>query len=99
MNEFFSWPILATFAGATGATVIVTQFIKNVFAKIPTHFISYVVALLVLFIATGANHTAEDWTGWAIIPLNAVLVSFSANGMHSAVLRAASNNPEEETTF
>ena len=91
MNEFFTWTLLATFAGAVTATTIFTQFIKETFSKIPTQIVSYAIALLVLVLATAATGGAADWTGWAILPLNAVLVSLSANGTYTAIQRATGN--------
>ena len=40
MDEFFSWQMLATFAGATAATGILTQFLKNLIPKLPTQWLS-----------------------------------------------------------
>lgn len=87
MNEFFTWTMLVTFAGATTATAILTQFLKDALKKIPTQLVSYVIALVVLAVATAATHGASDWTGWALLPLNAVLVSLSANGSFTAIQR------------
>ena len=42
-NEFFTWAVLLTYAGATLATSLVTQLIKGVgfIDKIPTRLTSY----------------------------------------------------------
>jgi uncharacterized membrane protein len=88
MNEFFSWAMLATFAGASIATAIITQVLKTLLSKIPTQLVSYVIALVVLLLATAATRAAEDWTGWAIVPLNAILVSLASNGTYDAITRA-----------
>lgn len=87
MNEFFTWTLLATFAGASAATAIITQFVKEALSKIPTQIVSYVIALVVLLVATAATGGVSDWTGWAIVPLNAILVSLAANGSFVAVTR------------
>ena len=89
MDQFFTWELLATFVGAATGTGIITQFVKGIpfLQKIPTQFLSYLVALLILAAATAATGGATDWTGWAIIPLNAVLVSFSANGAYDALTK------------
>jgi uncharacterized membrane protein len=91
MNEFFSWSLLATFAGASIATAVITQLLKTPLAKIPTQIVSYVIALVVLLLATAATGAAEDWTGWAIVPLNAILVSLASNGTYDAVTRNQNN--------
>ena len=97
MDQFFTWELLATFVGAATGTGIVTQFVKDVpfLKKLPTQFLSYLIALLILTAATAATGGATDWTGWAIIPLNAVLVSFSANGAYDALTKKTSEKTEE----
>ena len=97
MDQFFTWELLATFVGAATGTGIVTQFVKDVplLKKLPTQFLSYLIALLILTAATAATGGATDWTGWAIIPLNAVLVSFSANGAYDALTKKTSEQTEE----
>ena len=87
MDHFFTWATLATFAGASAATALVTQFIKGWLHKIPTQLVSYGVAVVILFLATAATGAATDWTRWVIIPLNAIIVSISANGAFSAITR------------
>lgn len=87
MNEFFTWSFLATYAGASVATAVITQFVKEPLSKIPTQIVSYVIALVVLVLATAATGGATDWSSWAIIPFNAILVSLASNGTYSAVQR------------
>lgn len=87
MDNFFDWGMLGTFAGAAAATGIVTQAVKGVFQKIPTQIVSYVIAVVILGLATAATGGASDWTGWALVPLNAVVVSLSANGGFEAIKR------------
>lgn len=86
MNEFFTWQTLATLAGASLATGILTQFFKGLFQKLPTQWLSYIIAVLVLVLATLFTG-GGDAAVWAIIPLNAVIVSTSANGAYAAVQR------------
>lgn len=95
MNEFFTWTLLATFAGASAATAIITQFLKGPLAKIPTQLVSYVIALIILAVATAATGGASDWAGLAIIPLNAVIVSLAANGAYDGVVRITSGKTTE----
>jgi len=87
MNEFFSWEALTTVAGASAATAVITQFVKKSFAKIPTQIVSYAIALAVLLIGSAAIGAAQDWTYWAIIPFNAVVVSLGSNGAFAAIQR------------
>lgn len=96
MDDFFTWQMLATFAGSAAATGIITQFVKGWLSKIPMQVISYVIALVILFAATAATTGVHaGWTVWAMIPLNAVIVSMSANGAYSAVLRIKDGKPDD----
>lgn len=86
MNEFFTWAILATYAGATLATTLVTQLLKSVgfLDRIPTRIFSYVVALIILLAATFFTG-ALTWDAAALCVVNAVVVSLAANGAFDAV--------------
>lgn len=83
---FFSWAMLATYAGATAATLAVTQVFKGVgfIDKIPTRIFSYVVALVLLLTATAftSGLTVESA---ALCIINAVVVSLASNGAFDAV--------------
>ena len=92
MDSFFDWTMLGTFAGAAAATGIVTQAVKGIFQKIPTQLVSYVIAVLVLGLATAATGGSSDWTGWALVPLNAVVVSLASNGGFEAIKRMSPKN-------
>ena len=76
---FFSWAMLATYAGATAAFKGV-GFID----KIHTRIFSYVVALVLLIAATAftAGLTVESA---ALCIINAVVVSLASNGAFDAV--------------
>lgn len=86
MNDFLTWETLATFAGASAATGLITQALKNTFAKLPTQWLSYIIAVVILIGATAASWGA-GWETWALIPINAVIVSMSANGAYTAAKR------------
>jgi hypothetical protein len=83
MEDFFTWATLATMAGCSLATTIITQFIKDVpaFKQIPTQFTSYFVSLVLMF---GAVYFTGNLTAAqaAIIPVNAILTSLSSNGAY-----------------
>ena len=94
-NEFFTWAVLLTYAGATLATSLVTQLIKGVgfIDKIPTRLTSYVIALVVLIAPRGGATAATFFTGGltleagALCVINAVVVSLAANGAYDAIAR------------
>ena len=93
VNEFFSWQTLATFAGCSAATAILTQFLKGVFQKLPTQWLSYFIAAVILYAATYFTG-ALSASSAAITPLNAVLVALASNGAYSAVLRLANGKSD-----
>ncbi len=86
MNEFFTWANLATYAGATLATNLITQLIKGVgfIANIPTRITSYVIAVVILFAATLFTG-AFSLEAAALCLINAVVVSLASNGAFDAV--------------
>lgn len=87
MDEFFTWAMLATYAGAVLATTIITQFIKgfSFLQNIKTQLISYLIALIVMLLATLFTAPVYDVATFAIIPFNAILVSVAANGTFNLV--------------
>ncbi len=88
MNDYFTWEALSTFAGCAVCTALITQFIKSApFLKnIPTQWVSYIVAVILLLGATTFTG-ALTYASGAIIPLNAVIIALSANGAYSVVQR------------
>lgn len=94
-NEFFTWTMLLTYAGAALATSLVTQFVKSIggISKIHTQIVSYVVALIVLLAATffTCGMTIESA---ALCVLNAVVVAFASNGAYDALAGASKKHIE-----
>ena len=92
MNDFFTWAILATYTGATLATTLVTQLLKGIgfIDRIPTRIFSYVVALIILLMATFFTG-ALTWNTAALCVVNAVVVSLAANGAFDAVSTKKAN--------
>ena len=88
MNEFFTWTTLATYAGATLATSLITQLIKGLgfIDKIPTRITSYAIALVVLLASTFFTGGLTLEAG-ALCVINSVVVSLAANGAYDAVAR------------
>lgn len=86
MNEFFTWAVLLTYAGATLATSLITQLIKGLgfIDKIPTRITSYAIALVVLVAATFFTGGLTLEAG-ALCVINAVVVSLASNGAFDAV--------------
>ena len=57
MNEFVSWETLGTFAGCAMLVGILTQFTKGLFSKLPTQWLSYIYAVVVMALAIWAAPT------------------------------------------
>ena len=87
--EFFSWAVLATYAGALAATLAITQLLKeaHIAEKIPTRIVAWVVAVLVLL---GANYFSGSLTlqSAVLCVINAVVVSLAANGGYDLIASA-----------
>lgn len=86
MQEFFTWGTLATSAGATAVTALITQVFKGirVIEKIPTRLFSYIVALGVLLAGTFFSDALTLESG-ALCLINAVVVSLAANGAYDGI--------------
>ena len=84
MQEFFTWAMLGTYAGAVLATTLITQLIKEWLKSIPTRIVSYVIALAVLLLAAAFNGSLTLADG-ALCLFNAVIVSLAANGGFDAL--------------
>lgn len=87
--EFFTWAVLATYAGALAATLAITQLLKeaHIAEKIPTRIVAWVVAVLVLL---GANYFSGSLTlqSAVLCVINAVVVSLAANGGYDLIASA-----------
>lgn len=95
MNEFLTWETLGTFAGCAAVTGLLTQLLKEPLKKLPTQWLSYIIAVVLLFASTAATGGfAQPWTVWAMVLLNAVVVSLSSNGAFEAVKRVQGNKSE-----
>ena len=85
--DFFDWATLLTYACALAATALLTQWLKGVFANIPTQIVSYGIALVVLIAATFFTGALTVESG-VLCLINAALVSLASNGAYEAVQRA-----------
>lgn len=94
MNDFTSWETLGTFAGCAAATGLLTQFTKNLFSKLPTQWLSYIIAVVIMGLATVFT-AGLSWPTLALIPINAVIVSLGANGGFAAAKRVVDGKKTE----
>lgn len=79
--EFFSWGMLATYAGALAATLVITQLIKGIpyVNKLHPRLVSWMVAAILLL---AANYFIDSLTleTAGICIINAGVISLAANG-------------------
>ncbi len=92
MNEYFTWELLGTFAGAVLAVTLLVQLLKlpidkvvmKLFGKdcrIPTRLIVYIMALAIVVAVEAAKGTLT-WPSLGLCVLNAALVTISAMGAY-----------------
>ncbi len=80
----FTWEQLATIAGATLATLLIVQLLKlplDKVWKIPTRIIAYVIALVVMILATHFT-IGLTWSNVGLAALNSVIVALAAMGAY-----------------
>lgn len=89
LNDFLTWDVIATYAGATVVTALIVQFTKGLVDRlvhIPTQVYSYLVALLVLY--AGFFFTGQLTASSAVLILfNGILVAVASNGAYEGVGR------------
>ena len=85
----FTWEQLATIAGATLATLLIVQLLKlpmDYIWKIPTRIIVYVIALVILMLATQFT-SGLTWETALLTAVNAVIVALAAMGAYEISFR------------
>ena len=89
MEQFFTWTSLGTYAGATMATAVITELTKLIpgSKKLHTRLVSYIVALLVLVVATLFGEAAVSVANVSLCLVNAVVVALAANGGYDALAK------------
>ncbi len=93
MNEFLTWEFLGTMAGVVMATTLITQFLKmplDKVWKIPTRFIVFLIALILLFavdLVTGTFRPDRS----ILLVLNAVVVSMASLGTYETTFKKLEN--------
>ncbi len=83
-GEPFTWAYLATIAGAAAFTLIFVQFFKvplDRVWKIPTRVFAYIVALVVMLVAT-AFTTGLDIQTALLAAVNAIIAALTAYGAY-----------------
>jgi peptidoglycan/LPS O-acetylase OafA/YrhL len=92
-TEPFTWEHLATIAGATMATLLIVQLLKlplDKVWKIPTRIIAYVIALVIMIVAT-AFTVGLTWSNAGLAAINAVIVALAAMGAYEMTFAKLEN--------
>ena len=86
MESFFTWEMLLSYSGATLATALLTQFIKEVkpVSRVPARLLSYFIALLLMEASIIASHGLR-WDEMLMAVINAAVVALASNGAYDAV--------------
>lgn len=94
--SFFDWTFLGTFAGALAAVALITELIKGLPAlkKVPTQFVSWVLAFIILILAQLFTGTLSAQSA-VLCVLNGAMVSLAANGGYAALKRVMGGKDEE----
>lgn len=86
-ESFFTWEQLTTYGGATVATMLFVQFTKELpgIVKIPTRLWAFIVAAVLMILAT--VFTAADVTPAVILitVVNAVIVAMASCGEYDTL--------------
>jgi hypothetical protein len=85
----FTWEQLATIAGATLATLLIVQLLKlplDKVWKIPTRIVAYVIALIVMLLATYFT-IGLSWSNALLSTVNAVIVALAAMGAYEMTFK------------
>jgi peptidoglycan/LPS O-acetylase OafA/YrhL len=93
-DNYMSLGFLGTFAGAVAAVVLVVQFLKapaDKVWKIPTRYVAFIVALIILFVFEAAVNRLSTPGWYIVVPFNAILVALTAMGSYDTA-KAIVNN-------
>ena len=88
-TEPFTWSQLATIAGATAAVLLIVQLLKlplDKVWKIPTRIVVYIIALILLLLATLFTDGLTVQTG-ILTAVNSVIVALAAMGAYEMTFR------------
>ena len=87
MENFLTWDVLLSFSGCVAGTVIFTEWLKNIFPKISSQIVSFVIAFLIII----TGHIVLSTFSIGDIPLylvNTAMVSLASNGGFDIIKKA-----------
>lgn len=86
MDSFFTWEMLLSYSGATIATALLTQFVKEVkpVSHVNARLLSYFIALALMEASIIASRGLR-WDEMLMAVINAAVVALASNGAYDAV--------------
>lgn len=88
ISDFLTWQSLATFAGASLATAVLTELLKGAAdllpIRFPTRLLSYIIATVILILAEVFS-PGPSVADAVLCLINGALVSLCANGSYDLV--------------
>ncbi len=86
-EEFFTWSFLATYGGAALAVMTIVQFTKELpgIKKIPTKLWAFMIAVVILVLATVFTMSPIYPSDILLCIVNAVVVAMAAVGSYHTV--------------
>lgn len=86
-DSFFTWEQLATYGGATVATMLFVQFTKGLpgIVKIPTRLWAFIVAAVLMILATVFTSPEVTPAVILITVVNAVIVAMASCGEYDTL--------------
>jgi len=95
MEQFFSWGMLLNWATFVSVIFGVTQFLKDIkyINKIPTKYMSFFIAFVILFITHIATGTFA-YTDILLYFLSAIFAGMNANGIYDFRTKESDNDEQ-----
>jgi RsiW-degrading membrane proteinase PrsW (M82 family) len=85
-NGVFDFGMLASYAGCLAATTVCAQFLKKLWpAKWPTQYLAYIIAVILLIVASLALETFT-WKSVVLALLNGIVIALAANGVFANIV-------------
>ena len=97
MDTFFTWEYLLSFAGCVAGTGLLTEFTKPLLTKVPTQWVSYVFALVIMIVGQIATGQLTGWDIAALDIVNAAVISLASNGGYDVINRIFGKKTDAET--
>lgn len=91
---YLTWEDLGTLSGATAAVLLIVQFLKaplDKVWKIPTRYIVYIIALIILLLVEIVNKNPLTFDRIFLTLLNAIIVTIASLGAYEITFRKTEN--------